>query len=49
MGFSVALEPFLELAFVDQVDLELTEIHLPLPPQVPGLKACATTAQQDLF
>ena len=30
-GFSVALEPVLELALVDQAGLELTEIHLPLP------------------
>ena len=27
------LEPVLELALVDQVGLELTEICLPLPPQ----------------
>ena len=32
-GFSVALEPVLELALVDQADLELTEIRLPLPPE----------------
>ena len=32
-GFSVALEPFLELALVDQAGLELIEIHLPLPPE----------------
>ena len=32
-GFSVTLEPVLELALVDQDGLELTEIHLPLPPQ----------------
>ena len=32
-GFSVALEPALELALVDQAGLELTEIHLPLPPK----------------
>ena len=31
-NFSVALEPVLELALVDQVGLELTEICLPLPP-----------------
>ena len=30
-SFSVALEPVLELAPVDQAGLELTEIHLPLP------------------
>ena len=30
-GFSVALEPVLELALVDQVGLELTEICLLLP------------------
>ena len=29
----VALEPVLELALVDQVGLELTEIHLPLLPE----------------
>ena len=27
-GFSVALEPVLELAFVEQAGLELTETHL---------------------
>ena len=32
-GFSVALEPVLELALEDQVGLELTEIYLPLPPE----------------
>ena len=32
-GFSVALEPVLELALVDQAGLELTEIRLPLPPE----------------
>ena len=32
-GFSVALEPLLELALVDQADLKITEIHLPLPPK----------------
>ena len=33
-GFSVALEPVLELlALVNQADLELTEICLPLPPK----------------
>ena len=31
--FSVALEPVLEPALVDQADLELTEILLPLPPE----------------
>ena len=30
LGFSVALEPVLEL---EQAGLELTEIHLPLPPE----------------
>ena len=29
-GFSVALEPILEVAFVEQAGLKLTEIHLPL-------------------
>ncbi len=33
-GFSVALEPVLELALVDQAGLELTEIRLPLPPEL---------------
>ena len=34
-GFSVALEPVLELAPVDEAGLRLTEIHLPLslPPE----------------
>ena len=32
-GFSVGLEPVLELALVDQAGLELTEIRLPLPPE----------------
>ena len=32
-GFSVALEPDLELALVDQADVKLTEICLPLPPE----------------
>ena len=32
-GFSVALEPVLELAIVEQAGLKLTEIHLPLPPK----------------
>ena len=32
-GFSVALEPVLELALVEQIGLKLTEIHLPLPPE----------------
>ena len=32
-GFSVALETALELALVDPASLELTEIHLPLPPK----------------
>ena len=32
-GFSVALVPVLELALVDQTGLELTKIHLPLPPE----------------
>ena len=33
LGFSVALEPILELALVDQAGLELTEICLSLPPE----------------
>ena len=32
-SFSVALEPVLELALVDQAGLELTEIYLSLPPK----------------
>ena len=32
-GFSVALEPVLELALVYQAGLKLTEIRLPLPPE----------------
>ena len=32
-GFSVALEPVLKLALVEEAGLELTEIHLPLPPK----------------
>ena len=32
-GFSVALEPVLELALVDQGGLKLIEIHLPMPPE----------------
>ena len=38
-GFSVVLEPALKLALVDHIGLKLTEIGLPLPPQVLGLKA----------
>ena len=33
----VALVPILELAHVDQADLELTEVRLPLPPEC-GIK-----------
>ena len=32
-GFSVALEPDLELTLLDQAGLELSEIRLPLPPK----------------
>ena len=32
---------------VDQADLEITEIHLPLPPKV-GLKECTITVWQSL-
>ena len=40
----------MELALVDQIGLELTEIHLPLPPsEILGLKVCATTAQPESF
>lgn len=31
-GFTVALKPVLEIAYVYQADLRLTEIRLPLPP-----------------
>ena len=33
LGFSVVLEPVLELALVDQAGLKLTAICLPLPPE----------------
>ena len=32
-AFSLAVEPILKLALVDQVELELTEVYLPLPPK----------------
>ena len=32
-GFSAALVPVLEIVLVDQAGLELTEIHLHLPPE----------------
>ena len=32
-GFSLVLEPILELALVDQAGLALTKICLPLPPE----------------
>ncbi|CAO2592761.1 hypothetical protein LEMLEM_LOCUS6929 [Lemmus lemmus] len=35
-GFSVALEPVLELALGDQAGLELTEIHLPPESGIKG-------------
>ena len=35
-GFSVALEPVLQGALVDQAGPELTEILLPLPPECCG-------------
>ena len=44
-GYFVALKPVLELAFVGQTGLKLTEICLPLPPQVLRLKARATTSR----
>ena len=47
-GFSLTLEPVLELALADQAGLELTEIYLTLP-RVLGLKACATTTQRLRF
>ena len=37
-GFSVDLEPVLELALVDQAGFELTEIHLPLGLKRHGVK-----------
>ena len=43
-SFSVALEPVLELALVDQAGLKFTEIHPASASQVLGLKACATIA-----
>ena len=49
-GLSVALEPDMELALVDQAGLELTQIHLHLPPEcLKGLTVCATTAQISLL
>ena len=39
-GFSVALEPVLELAFIDQAGLELTEMCLPLPPKCQDQSVC---------
>ena len=36
-GFSVALEPVLELALVDQAGLELTEFRLPPNAGIKGL------------
>ena len=39
-AFSVALEPVLELALVDQFGLRLTEIHLPLPPHAGNKGVC---------
>ena len=36
MWFSLALESALELAVVDQIDLELIEIHLPLRAGIKG-------------
>ena len=44
-GFSVYL--WLSWNSVDQAGLELTEIHLPLPPCMLGLKVCITAAQFD--
>ena len=32
-GFSVALEPALDLALIDQAGFKLIEIHLSLPPE----------------
>ena len=46
-GFSLALEPVLELALVDQTVLELRDPSASAS-QVLGLKACATTAQHDI-
>ena len=47
-GFSVALEPVLELALVDQAGLKLHKDSPAFASQVLGLKACATTAQLKL-
>ena len=41
-GFLCSFEPVPELALVDQAVLKLTEIRLPLPPEL-GLEACTTT------
>ncbi|KAK7814550.1 hypothetical protein U0070_005853 [Myodes glareolus] len=41
--FSVALESVLKLVLVDQADLKLTEIHLPLPSKGGWLKRSAPT------
>ena len=43
-GFSVALEPVLDLILVDQAGHKLTEICLPLPFEC-RIMACATTIQ----
>ena len=45
-GFSVDLEPVLELSLVNQAGLQLTEIPLLLPPELLGLKASTTTASE---
>ena len=46
-SFSAVLESILELAFVDQVGLKLTDILLPLPPEYwLRLKASITTTQR---
>ena len=42
-GFSVALQPVLELALVDQTGSKLTEILLPSASRALGLKVCVTT------
>ncbi|KAH0517799.1 RING finger protein 17 [Microtus ochrogaster] len=46
-GFSVALEPVLELALVDQAGLELTEIRLPLPPKGGRIKESELIKMMD--
>jgi hypothetical protein len=37
------------ISYVEQVGLELTDIRLPLPPKVPGLKACTIITSYRLL